>query len=48
MTSLDLGDNYIGAQGAERLAGALKRNRTMTSLNLDRNDIGAQGAERLA
>ena len=48
LTSLDLGDNRIGDQGAERLAAALERNITLTSLNLGFNGIGAQMAERLA
>ena len=48
VNSLNLGNNDIGAEGAERLAAALERNTTLTSLNLGFNGIGAQMAERLA
>ena len=48
MTSLDLGNDGIGDQGAERLAAALETNSTLTSLHLGKNRIGARGAKRFA
>ena len=41
MTSLELGYNRIGAQGAERLAAALETNVTVMSFNLQGNQIGS-------
>merc|ERR1712129_466891 len=48
LTTLQLGYNSIGDQGAERLAAALEKNGTLMTLQLDDNSIGDQGAERLA
>ena len=43
VTSLNLRNDSIGAQGAGRLAAALERNTTLTSLDLGDNRIDSQG-----
>ena len=48
LTSLNLGDNRIGDDGAKALATALKNNTSLTSLNLLGNRIGDDGAKALA
>ncbi|CAF3372567.1 unnamed protein product [Rotaria socialis] len=45
---LDLGSNQIGDKGAQYLANALVRNKTLATLNLSFNRIGYQGAQHLA
>ncbi|KAL0243286.1 hypothetical protein GEMRC1_005847 [Eukaryota sp. GEM-RC1] len=48
ITSLELGSNSIGAEGAGALAESLKVNASVTSVNLWNNSIGAEGARALA
>jgi hypothetical protein len=48
MTSLYLGSNQIGAEGAKELAAAVKHSATMTRLYLGGNQIGDEGAKDLA
>ena len=48
LTTLNLGNNNIGAAGAMVLATALHTNTTLTTLNLEYNNIGAAGATALA
>ncbi|MDG1437024.1 MAG: hypothetical protein P8P83_04545 [Rickettsiaceae bacterium] len=48
ITVLDLHGHYIGGEGAEALAEALKENSTLTSLVLVHNNIGTEGAEAFA
>jgi hypothetical protein len=48
LTSLGLGDNWIGDEGARALAGALGGMAGLTSLGLGANRIGAEGAGALA
>jgi Ran GTPase-activating protein (RanGAP) involved in mRNA processing and transport len=48
VTSIDLSNNHIRAEGASALAGALKLNMSLTSINLSYNDIRAEGASALA
>ncbi|KAL0239467.1 hypothetical protein GEMRC1_009575 [Eukaryota sp. GEM-RC1] len=48
VTSVDLRNNSIGAEGARALADALKVNTTVTSLDLRNNSIRAEGARALA
>jgi len=45
---LDLGNNKIGASGAEKIAYALKINNTLQVLDLKTNAIGPKGAQKLA
>ena len=48
MTSLNLSENAIEKQGAERIAAALERNNNVTTLDLSRNMIGDQGTAAIA
>jgi hypothetical protein len=48
LTTLFLGNNNIGDEGARALAAALDNNATLTRLDLDGNNIGAEGARALA
>ncbi|CAF4123879.1 unnamed protein product [Adineta steineri] len=48
LTTLGLGHNAIGAEGAKYLANALQINKTLTTLGLEHNAIGAEGAQDLA
>ena len=48
LTSLELCGNFIGAEGANSLAQALRVNITLSSLNLTGNFIGTEGATLLA
>ncbi len=48
LTTLYLGSNNIGAEGARTLAASLDNNATLMSLDLFNNDIGAEGARSLA
>ncbi|KAG0099262.1 hypothetical protein BGZ93_008395 [Podila epicladia] len=48
LAALDLGDNSIGDNGAQALAGALKTNSTLTTLDLYNNSIGDYGAFSLS
>ena len=48
LTSLNLVNNGIGAEGAKALATALETNTSLTSLNLLNNRIGDEGANALA
>ena len=43
LAHLDLGDNEIGAEGAERLAAVLGQCASLTHLDLSRNRIGDEG-----
>ena len=44
LTSLNLGGNKVGDDGARALAEAMKTNATLTSLDLGWNEVGADGA----
>ncbi|KAF9300443.1 hypothetical protein BGZ91_009807, partial [Linnemannia elongata] len=48
LTTLCLGSNKIGSNGAKALAEALKTNSTLTNLNLQSNSIGDNGAQALS
>ena len=48
LTTLNLGSNKIGTEGAKALAKALETNKTLTTLNLWGNEIGPEGAKALA
>ncbi|KAG9069808.1 hypothetical protein KI688_009133 [Linnemannia hyalina] len=48
LTTLDLGGNSIGFDGAKALAEALKTNSTLATLHLWNNSIGSDGAKALA
>ncbi len=48
LTSLYLGGNQIGAEGAKALAAVLEGNSSLTSLDLYGNEIGDEGAKALA
>ena len=48
MTTLDLGRNAIGDEGAKTIAEALKVNTFLTTLNLGHNAIGDEGAKTIA
>jgi hypothetical protein len=48
LTSLNLGYNKIGVEGAKAIAQALEKNESLTSLYLMNNKIGAEGAKALA
>ncbi len=50
LTTLSLGDNWIGAAGAEALARAVQAGGLplLTTLDLEANEIGAAGAEAIA
>ena len=48
VTSIDLQDNGIGAEGAAALSQALLVNTSITSVNVYGNGIGAEGAAALA
>ena len=48
LTSLNLGFNNIGDQGAQAIAEILANNTTLTSLNLRSNNIDDQGAQAIA
>eukprot|EP00935_MAST-01C_sp_MAST-1C-sp1_P000768 g768.t1 len=43
MTSLNISDNRLESEGAERIAEALKQNKTLRFLNIKNNDIGEEG-----
>ncbi|MFT5795178.1 MAG: Ran GTPase-activating protein (RanGAP) involved in mRNA processing and transport [Ulvibacter sp.] len=47
-TTLDLGGNNIGDEGAQVLAVALQNTEIVTTLTLEKNNIGAEGAKELA
>jgi Ran GTPase-activating protein (RanGAP) involved in mRNA processing and transport len=47
-TTLNLGGNDIGKEGAKLIAEALKINTTLTTLNLGGNEIGKPGAKLIA
>ena len=48
VSSLDLSENSIGAEGANSLSQALRENNFLTSLNLSKNSIGDEGANSLS
>ena len=48
ITTLDLGGNNIGVEGAKAIAEALKVNESITELNLYNNNIGDEGAKAIA
>lgn len=48
LTHLNLSNNLILEEGAERLAGVLGGCKTVAHLSLSMNGIGAEGAGRLA
>jgi Ran GTPase-activating protein (RanGAP) involved in mRNA processing and transport len=48
LTTLDLGWNRIGDEGATELASMLRANATLTTLDLSGNRIGDEGATELA
>ncbi|KOO29893.1 hypothetical protein Ctob_015558 [Chrysochromulina tobinii] len=48
MTTLDLGGNNIGVEGANAIAEALKVNAVLTKLWLNNNNIGPEGAIAIA
>ena len=48
LSSLLLGGNHIGNEGANSLSQALRVNKSLTSLYLDRNTIGSDGANFLS
>jgi hypothetical protein len=48
VTTLDLEDNNIGAEGAKAIAEALKVNMILTTLGLSANSIGDEGAKAIA
>ena len=48
LTTLDIGRNNIGDNGAIALAGALKDNKTLTTLDISHNMIGVAGAKAIA
>jgi len=43
LATLDLGYNYIGDEGAGRLAGVLGQCSSLATLDLEGNDIGDEG-----
>ena len=45
LTSINFGDNKIGAEGAKVLAQALEKNTTLTSIDLSWDYIGADRRE---
>ncbi|CAF3923814.1 unnamed protein product [Adineta steineri] len=47
VTTLELGGNEIGNQGAQHLANALEGNKTLTTIYLGGNKIGDQGVQHL-
>jgi hypothetical protein len=47
LTTIELGWNSIGAEGAAALAEALKVNRSVTDFHLNCNSVGAEGAAAL-
>jgi Ran GTPase-activating protein (RanGAP) involved in mRNA processing and transport len=48
MTTLHLGLNQIGVEGAIAIAEALKVNAVVTTLDLSGNNIGVEGAKAIA
>ena len=48
LTSLNLGGNFVGEDGASSLSKALKANSSLTNLNLSQNSIGDDGASSLS
>jgi Ran GTPase-activating protein (RanGAP) involved in mRNA processing and transport len=48
LSQLYLGDNHIGAEGAQGLAGALPQCPALSILGLGDNEIGPEGAESAA
>jgi len=44
LTTLDLGNNSIGVEGAKAIADALKVTAVVTKLWLNHNNIGPEGA----
>jgi len=48
VTTLDLGYNSIGVEGAKAIAEALKVNAVLTELHLSNNNIGVDGAKAIA
>ena len=48
LTSLNLGGNFVGEDGASSLSKALKANSSLTNLNLSVNSIGDDGASSLS
>jgi Ran GTPase-activating protein (RanGAP) involved in mRNA processing and transport len=48
VTTVDLGDNHFGVEGAKAIAEALKVNAVVTTLYLGRNNIGNDGAKAIA
>ena len=48
LTTLDLGLNAIGDEGAKTIAKALKVNKGLTTLDLGHNAIGDEGAKTIA
>ncbi len=48
LTTIELGYNDIGVEGAKDVAEALKINKTLTTIHLERNYIGSEGAKYLA
>ena len=47
LTTLNLGMNQIGAEGAKAIGSALEKNTTLTTLNLWENNIGFEGAKAI-
>ncbi len=48
LTSLDLGQNQLGPEAAEKLAEGLRRTRALRDLSLDRNALESEGACAIA
>ena len=48
LTSLDVGQNQIGPEGARAIGESLRVNGSLTSLNLAANKLGPEGATALA
>ncbi|KOO33509.1 hypothetical protein Ctob_010651 [Chrysochromulina tobinii] len=48
LTTLSLGGNNIGVDGAKAIAEVLKVNAVLTRLDLERNEIGPEGAKAIA
>ena len=48
LTTLDLGDNKLGPEGAKALAAQLRHCQQLTTLDLGGNELGEEGAQALA
>ena len=47
VTGLDLSDNKLGSEGAEKICGMLCHNRTLTYLDLSANKLGSECADNI-